>query len=74
VDCALKIHLLADKAGLPVAFRITAGQAAEYAEAMHLLEGRTAKAVLADKGYHSAAILAKVQSLGAEAVVPSRRH
>lgn len=38
-----KIHLLADEVGLPVAFRITAGQAAEYAQAIALLEGQQAK-------------------------------
>jgi transposase len=39
-----------------------------------LLEGRQAEAVLADKGYDSDQIVAKVQSLGAVAVIPSRRH
>jgi transposase len=69
-----KIHLLADEAGLPVAFRITAGQAAEYAQAIRLLEGRQAEAVIADKGYDSSEIVAKIESLGAVAVIPSRRH
>ena len=59
---------------MPVAFRITAGQAAEYAQAILLLEGQEAKAVIADKGYDSAEIVAKVQSLGAIAVIPPRRH
>jgi len=54
-----KIHLLVDEAGLPVAFRITAGQAAEYAEAILLLEGREAEAVIADKGYDSAEIVSR---------------
>jgi transposase len=57
-----------------VAFRITAGQAAEYQQAILLLEGRQAEAVIADKGYDSAEIVAKVQSLGAVAVIPPRRH
>jgi transposase len=65
--------LLANGDGDPVAFRLTAGQAGEYAEAIHLLEGRQAEIVMADKGYDSAAIVAKVQSLGATAVIPSRR-
>ncbi len=69
-----RIHLLADEAGLPVAFRITPGQAAEYAQAISLLEGRDAEAVIADKGYDSAEIVAKVESLGAVAVIPPRRH
>jgi transposase len=69
-----KIHLLADEAGLPVDFRITAGQAAEYAQAVSLLEGWQAEAVIADKGYDSAEIVATVESLGAVAVIPPRRH
>jgi len=68
-----KIHLLANGLGEPIAFRLTAGQAAEYPEALPLLEGRQAEAVLADKGYDSAAIVAKIESLGAVAVIPSRR-
>jgi transposase len=66
--------LLADETGLPVDFRITAGQAAEYAQAIRLLEGQQAEAVIADKGYDSAEIVAKIQSLGATAVIPPRRH
>jgi transposase len=69
-----KIHLLADEAGLPVDFRITPGQAAEYAQDISLLEGREAEAVIADRGYDSAEIVAKVESLGAVAVIPPRRH
>ena len=41
---------------------------------MLLLEGRQTEAVIADKGYDSAEIVAKVQSLGAVAVIPPRRH
>ena len=69
-----KIHLLADEAGLPVAFRIMPGQAAEYAQAVLLLEGQHAEAVIADKGYDSTEIVATIQALGATAVIPPRRH
>ena len=69
-----RIHLLTDENGLPIAFRITAGQAAEYAEAIQLPKGQSAEAVIADKGYDSTEIVAKVQSLGAIAVLPPRRH
>jgi hypothetical protein len=41
-DITSGIHLLADENGLPIAFRITPGQTAEYAEAVLLLEGRQA--------------------------------
>ena len=46
----------------------------EYAQAIALLEGREAEAVIADKGYDSAEIVAKIESLGAVAVIPPRRH
>lgn len=68
------MHLLTDEAGLPVAFRITPGQAAEYAQAIRLLDGQQAQAVIADKGYDSTEIVNKVESLGAVAVIPPRRH
>ncbi len=68
-----RIHLLANGLGDPIAFRVTAGQAAEYPRALPLLEGRQAEAVLADKGYDSDAIVVKIHSLGAVAVIPSRR-
>ena len=41
--------MLADETGLPVDFRITAGQAAEYAQAILLLEGQQAEAVIPPK-------------------------
>ncbi len=69
-----KIHLLAGENGLPVDFRIRPGQAAEYAQAIHLLKGQQARAVIADKGHDSAEIAAAVKALGAVAVIPLRRH
>ena len=55
-------------------FRITPGQAAEQPQALPLLEGRTAEAVIADKGYDSRAIVARVQAMEAAVVIPSRSH
>lgn len=69
-----KVHLLADEIGLPVAFRITAGQTAEYAQAICLLEGQQAEAVIADKGYDSTEIVTTIEALGAVAVIPPRKH
>jgi hypothetical protein len=54
-----KIQLLADEAGLPVAFRITPGQA------VSLLEGQQTEAVIADKGYYSREIVTTIEQLGA---------
>jgi transposase len=67
-----KIHLLANGLGEPVAFRLTGGQAGEFAEALPLLEGRQAEIVMADRGYDSNAIVAAIESIGAEAVIPSK--
>ena len=39
-----------------------------------LLEGRTAEAVIADRGYDTRAIVAHVQKMGAQVVIPSRSH
>ncbi len=69
-----KIHLLTDEAGLPVDFRITAGQVHDCTQAALLLEGHRAEAVLADRGYDTNAILQQIQASGAEAVIPSCRH
>lgn len=52
-----KIHLLANSLGEPVAFRWTGGQA---------------EIVMADRGYDSNAIVAAIESIGAEAVIPSK--
>ncbi len=58
--------------GEPVGFRLTGGQAGEFAEALPLLAGRQAEAVLADRGYDSDAIVAAIEAMGAEAVIPSK--
>ena len=55
-------------------FRITAGQAGEYAPAAELLADQQAKAVIADKGYDADAIVSQAESLGATAVIPPKRN
>ena len=57
---------------MPLQFRITPGQAGEYAPAGELLEGQQAEAVIADRGYDSAALLAQSEGLGATAVIPPK--
>ena len=64
-----KIHLLADEQGLPLGFRITAGQAGEYAPAAELLDGKRAEAVLADRGYDADSLVTQSERLGAKAVI-----
>ena len=58
--------------GEPVAFRLTAGQAGEFAQALPLLKGRQAEIVMADRGYDSDAIVAAIRSMGAEPVIPAK--
>jgi transposase len=68
-----KIHLLTEESGLPLCFRLTAGQRSDYTEALNLLGDRRADAVLADKGYDSRAIVARIEAMGGVAVIPSKR-
>ena len=46
-----KIHLLLKGQAEPIALRLTADQAGEFAEALPLLAGRQAEIVMADRGY-----------------------
>jgi transposase len=49
---------------------LTAGQRHESTQAVALLDGLTFERVIADRGYASAAFVAHIQALGAEAVIP----
>jgi transposase len=66
--------MLADTFGRPLRFRITAGQAHDITAASDLLEGQTAKAVLADKAYDSNDLRELIAGMKAEAVIPSKRN
>ena len=52
-----KLHGLADALGNPLAFRLTAGQQGDAPQALPLLDGFTATAVIADKAHDTDAIL-----------------
>lgn len=52
---------------------ITAGQRGDITQAPALLDGQTAKAVLADKAYDSNALRALITEMKAQAVIPSNR-
>ncbi|WP_265414968.1 IS5 family transposase [Oceanisphaera profunda] len=69
-----KIHAAVDALGNPVRLLLTLGLASEYDQAEALLDGFTPSQVLADKGYDSDAFVESIQSVGAEAVIPSRRN
>ena len=60
--------------GLPVKLHLTPGQQADVSHAAVLLEGYKPKAVIADKGYDSDALVQRIEARGAEAVIPPRAN
>lgn len=68
-----KIHMLVDALGRPLRFIVTAGQVGDITQAPALLKGQSGDAVLADKAYDSNALRETIDSMGAEAVIPSNR-
>lgn len=69
-----KIHAVCDALGNPLRFIVTPGQRNDCTQAIELLEGLKAEAVLADKGYDANAIIEAVQASGAIAVIPSKSN
>lgn len=65
-----KIHLLTDGTGCPLRFILTGGQVNDCTQALPLLEGMSAAAVLGDKAYDSSTILARIKQMRAIAVIP----
>jgi transposase len=57
-----------------VRFILTGGQGSDYDQALPLIDGFPANAVLADKGYDSDEIVAKILASGALAVIPPRSN
>jgi hypothetical protein len=55
-------------------FILTSGQADEFTQAPKLLTGYRPKAVLADKGYDSDTVIARICRQGALSVIPSIKH
>lgn len=73
-----KVHVVVSGLGLPVAFLVTAGQEADVSHAEALLkaaapEGTEVEVVIGDKGYDSKALVAAVEAMGAEAVIPTQK-
>jgi transposase len=60
--------------GNPVRFILTPGQEADVNQGAALIEGLDAQAVLGDKGYDSDALVSRIPSGGAEAVIPPRAN
>jgi transposase len=59
---------------MPVRILVTAGTVADCSQAATLIEGLDAQCLLADKGYDSDALVAKVEACGMKAVIPPRRN
>jgi transposase len=67
-----KVHLICDSHGNPIDFVLTGGQTHDCTQSCTLLLGKTAVAVLADKGYDDNRTRSTIQEMGAEVVIPSR--
>ena len=55
-------------------FILTGGQRNDCTQALQLLEGIKAKAVLADKGYDADYIVDAAKNMGAESVIPPKSN
>ncbi len=59
---------------MPVRIFVTEGTRADCKEAVHLIEGISAKNLLADRGYDTNDILAYAVSAGMEPVIPPKKN
>lgn len=69
-----KIHAICDSHGNPLRFILTGGQAADCKQALALLDGLNAEAVLADKGYDADYIVEAVTGMKALVVIPPKSN
>lgn len=53
---------------------MTGGEVADITQAQSLIEGLHTRAVIGDKGYDADALVACIQAMGAEAVIPPPSH
>ena len=53
---------------------MTGGQTSDYTQAIDLLKGFKAQAVLADKGYDADYVLEQTRKMGAVAVIPPKKN
>ena len=69
-----KIHASTDALGNPTRFIWTGGERPDCEQALNLLSGQDAGAVLADKGYDADYIVAAAEEMEAEVVIPPRSN
>jgi transposase len=60
--------------GNPLRWLLTGGEVADITQAQTLIEGLHTQAVIGDKGYDADALVAYIQAMGAEAVIPPRSN
>jgi len=68
-----KIHVLVDGLGNPLRFRLTAGQRHDITQAADLIAGWQFDHLIADRGYDSDGLLALVEAVPAQAVIPPKK-
>lgn len=69
-----KIHAVVDALGNPLRCTLTAGQIADISQASELIDGLTPDMVIGDKGYDADQLVAQIQTIGADAVIPPKRN
>jgi transposase len=69
-----KIHAATDALGNPIRLTLTAGNRHDVTQAEALIEGWETERVIADKGYDSDQVLAAVEAIPAEVVIPPKAN
>ncbi|MDR2193276.1 MAG: IS5 family transposase [Treponema sp.] len=68
-----KVHLALDKRRKPVRILLSAGQDADCAYAMRLIEGLPIRVLFADRGYDVNWVVETARARGIEVVIPPKR-
>jgi transposase len=69
-----KIHGSFDGLGPPVELTLTAANESDIAQAEALLADHAPAVVIADRGYDKKALVERIESRGAEAVIPTQKN
>lgn len=67
------MHLAVDSHGMPLRALVTQGTTADCTQAIALIDGFTAKNLLADKGYDTDAIINQAERQGMIPIIPSKK-
>lgn len=68
-----KIHLAVDAHGLPIRIKVTHGTAADCSQALDLVQGLNAEALMADRAYDTNDILDWLKKHSIENVIPPKK-